>query len=102
LSATIPPLGAAQEVPAAQASAGVEHGPHHRIQPAVSAVIDGNGNTVFQTNRIIELGAGLHRRDPDTGEWVAAKAEFEALPDGFIVARQTAHQVILSGNLNVE
>jgi len=58
------------------------------------------GNIRATTNSYKEIGTGLNRLDPATGQWVESREEIELTPDGAI-ARQGAHQASFSANLNV-
>jgi hypothetical protein len=76
---------------------------HHTTWETVWQTADEGGGSSLITNRFIQLATGLNRRDEKPGEeWVPAAAVWETTEEGFIVARQTAHQVILAPNLNTE
>ena len=79
-----------------------EAGPNHRLVEWVQHETSPDGQTLAVTNSYVELGLGLNRWDVDRGDWVPAQAEFEQTPDGYFIARQTRHQVILSPDLAVE
>ncbi len=50
----------------------------------------------------VEVATGLNRLDAERGGYVPAKAEFERTAEGYFIARQTQHQVILGPDLRVE
>ena len=98
------PLGQlADPVPPAEATAdSPTDGPHHRTVQWVHQETTPEGQNLAITNTYVELGLGLNRWDADRGDWVLAQAEFEQTADGYFIARQTQHQVILSPDLAVE
>ena len=77
-------------------------GPHHRTVQWVHQETTPEGQNLAVTNSYVELGLGLNRWDEDRGEWVPAQAQFEQTREGYFIARQTQHQVILSPDLAVE
>jgi hypothetical protein len=74
----------------------LEAGRDHRLMQQVWRFIDLNGEEELATNSFVELATGLCRLDPASGQYVAAKAEFQMTVSGHVIARQTAHQVILA------
>ena len=74
----------------------LETGPHHRVVQQGWRFINFKGEEELTTNSFVELASGLGRLDAATGQYVAAKAEFETTASGHVIARQTAHQVILA------
>ncbi len=98
------PLGQLDDpVPPAEATADSPTvGPHHRTVQWVHQETTPEGQNLAITNSYVELGLGLNRWDADRGDWVPAQAEFEQTADGYFIARQTQHQVILSPDLAVE
>ena len=81
-------------------TATVAHGPHERVVEVVRHVSRAGAEATTLTNHFTELGTGLGRLDPQSGSYVPAVAEFRQTADGFFIADQTAHQVILSPQLN--
>ena len=77
----------------------VERGPHHRVWQRTTTEVLPNGRTVERKNSYTELGVGMHRLDPATGQWVESKEEIELFKDGG-VARQGQHSVIFGQNIN--
>ncbi|MCW5551780.1 MAG: hypothetical protein KIS67_06370 [Verrucomicrobiae bacterium] len=77
-----------------------ERGAHHRVWERVSWEASSLGTRVARTNAYTELASGLNYPDPDTGEWRESREEFELTPEGYAVARQGQHKVIISPVLN--
>ena len=75
-----------------------ERGPHWMTVTNLVAVPDDADGWNYQTNTYVHLEPGLNYRNAQ-GQWIAAKEEFELLPQG-AVARQGQHQVTLPANLN--
>jgi hypothetical protein len=76
----------------------IERGPHEDVWQAPDTMNSTRPPITSPGLRI--LATGLNRWDHVRGAWVPAEARFEMLADGTVVARHTAHQVILAANLN--
>jgi len=74
-------------------------GADYRVIQRVWQFTDESGQVSIRTNRFTALASGLQRVDPATGRYVPCEALFEQAQDGFIIARRTAHQVILSPDI---
>jgi len=100
LAATLmhPGLALAQEpvglLTQAQAEV-VEMGPHHRVWSRAELVPDGMGGWCAEERRVTELATGLGRWDEGQQAYVPARAAFEVTESGHVIARETAHQLIL-------
>jgi len=79
----------------------VEAGPHHRRWNQVVRVVGLSGAIEEEVRSYVEVATGLNRLDPERGGYVPAKAEFERTAEGYFIARQTQHQVILGPDLSV-
>lgn len=94
---------AARELPqAAGPLTTLEAGPHHRLVEQVRAEKDATGETKLVPHRWVELATGLNRLDEKTQTYVPAEALWEELDSGHVVARKTAHQLILSPEIGRE
>jgi hypothetical protein len=80
----------------AQEARVLEAGPHHRVMEVMRPSVDASGQTRWEAHHYVELASGLNRWDPNSRQWAPARAVFEATEAGYLVARHTAHQVILS------
>jgi hypothetical protein len=79
----------------------VEIGPHHRVIETVSWEMDSAGDPVGITNRYTELATGMHfLADPRTGRWEESREVFEVTREGYAIAVQGNHKVILAPNIN--
>lgn len=74
-------------------------GPHDRIIEQMWEVTEADGQLLTVTNSYVEIASGLNRFDEASGQWVAASALFETTADGHLIARGTAHQVILAPDI---
>jgi hypothetical protein len=72
----------------------VERGPHHAIIQTVRQVRDETGAMSMVTNSYTELANGMNVLDAN-GQYQPAEAVFELFNNG-VIARKTAHQVILA------
>ena len=80
----------------------LERSGHHTSWETVWQTTDPDVGSGLVTNRFVQLATGLNRPEDESGDWIPAVAVWEPTAEGFIVARQTAHQVILAPNLNTE
>ena len=78
----------------------VEMGPHHRVWSRAELVPDGVGGWCAEERRVTELATGLGRWDEGQQAYVAARAAFEVTESGHVIARKTAHQLILPPDLS--
>lgn len=58
------------------------------------------GRLVARTNTYTEIASGLHYVDPDTLEFRESREAFDLTPEGYAIARQGQHKVIISPVLN--
>ncbi len=77
----------------------VEMGPHHRVWSRTELVPDGMGGWCAEERRVTELATGLGRWDAGQRAYVPARAAFEVTESGHVIARETAHQLILPPDL---
>ncbi len=93
------PVGGAQREEAYRVT---DRGPHHRVWTKVRWETNQIGRLVAETNSYVELATGLHFRDRDlvSDQWQESDPSFELTKDGYAVARNCQHQVIISPNLN--
>jgi len=77
----------------------VEMGPHHRVWSRTELVPDGMGGWRAEERQVTELATGLGRWDEGQQAHVPARAAFEVTESGHVIARQTAHQLILPSDL---
>jgi len=77
----------------------VEMGPHHRVWRRTELVPDGMGGWCAEERRVTELATGLGRWDAGQRACVGARAAFEVTESGHVIARETAHQLILPPDL---
>ena len=77
----------------------VEMGPHHRVWRRTELVPDGMGGWCAEERRVTELATGLGRWDAGQRACVGARAAFEVTESGHVIARETAHQLILPPEL---
>jgi hypothetical protein len=80
-----------------------ERGPHHRTWMKTFTLRGADGRPVSETRTAyIELGSGMHYRDPnnpnDPNAWLQSSEEFE-LFEGGAIARKGQHQLILSPSI---
>ncbi len=80
----------------------VEAGPNHRVMQVVREESDPWGKTKLVPHQWQELATGLNRWDEDAKAFVPAEVQFEPLNTGHVIARKTAHQLILSPELSAE
>ncbi len=80
----------------------IEAGPHHRVMQVVREEVDLPGEVKPVTHRWQELATGLNRWDDATQSYVPAEVQWEQLDTGHVIARKTAHQLILSPQLGAE
>jgi hypothetical protein len=79
----------------------VELGPHHRVMETVTWELDAAGEMVGITNRYTDLASGMHFiADPRTGRWEESREVFEVTREGYAIAVQGNHKVILAPNIN--
>ena len=78
----------------------VEMGPHHRVWSRTELVPDGMGGWRAEERRVTELATGLGRWDEGQRAYVGARAAFEVTESGHVIARETAHQLILPPDLS--
>src|SRR5207247_7942626 len=71
-------------------------GPHERVWQSVT--VDSEGNT--NVNSYVELATGLNYWNLATSRWEESKAEFQITIDGYAIATNGQHQVILAPNIN--
>ena len=72
-----------------------EREPNQQVLQYVWQFTNRAGELELSTNTVVELAAGLNRYDPQSGGYVPCRAEWELTRDGYCLARQTQHQVIL-------
>lgn len=80
----------------------IEAGPHHRVMQVIREELDPSGETKLIPHQWQELATGLNRWDDATQAHVPAEVEWEPLDTGHVIARKTAHQLILSPQLGAE
>jgi len=76
----------------------VERGPHHRVVQTVTPEPQADGTTSYTTNTYQELATGMHFIDQN-GNWAESSEEIQIV-NGYGVARQGQHQVVISPNVN--
>src|SRR5438128_1319256 len=74
----------------------VQSGPHHRIWQTISVDEQGQTNVSSYT----ELATGLNYFNPASGTWEESRAEFKITENGYAVATNGQHQVVISPALN--
>ena len=72
----------------------VERGPHHAVTQVTKQIQWADGRVEWATNRYTELANGMNVLDAN-GQYQPAEAVFELFNNG-VIARKTAHQVILA------
>jgi hypothetical protein len=75
-----------------------ERGADHRVWVRIEEEPALGGKTVRRVRSYTELATGLHYWADN--QWQESKAEFEITPEGYAVARQGQHQVMVSPMLN--
>jgi hypothetical protein len=84
----------AQEAP----YSAIEQGPNHRVLARVTAHTNLAGRVQLRTNRYTEICTGLNfERD---GKYFPSRPEFRLTPDGFAIADQAQHKLIIAPNAN--
>jgi len=75
-----------------------ERGPHHAVHEREQIVDLGGGRVERVDQRYVELATGLNYLED--GQWKESREEFQVLSDGYAVAAQGQHKVIVSPILN--
>jgi len=75
-----------------------ERGPHYAVHEREEVVDLGGGQVERVEQRYIEMATGMHYMED--GQWKESREEFIVLSDGYAVAAQGQHKVIVSPILN--
>ncbi len=77
-----------------------ERGADHRVWQYKTSQTNENGKVSEQVHTYTELGTGLSRKDPLTGQWIDADPEIVVAANGKGLAQKAQHSIQFQPNIN--